>query len=53
MENKFDVCEHYRKDREVTDETKYLLIGLSILTISALLDWELFLWIYKNVSFGA
>ena len=46
MDNEFDVVEHYRKDREVKDENKYLLIGIAILTIAMILDWELFQWIY-------
>jgi hypothetical protein len=50
MDNEFDVIEHYKKDREIKDENKYLLIGIGILTIAAILDWELFLWIFSIVK---
>ena len=46
MENEFDIVEQYKKEREPNGEIKYLGIGIAILTVSIILDWELFQWIY-------
>lgn len=49
MDKEFDVSEEYKKDRDVKDENKYLWIGIGAMTIAALLDWELFQWIYTLI----
>ena len=50
MEKEFDVTEEYRKDRDVTDENKHLWIGIATMTVAAMLDWELFQWIFRVIT---
>ncbi len=50
MNNEFDVTAEYKKDRDVSDENKYMWIGIAAMTAAALLDWELFQWIYRIIT---
>ena len=50
MKNEFDVSVEYQKGRDVTNENKYLWIGIAIMTVAAFLDWELFEWFYRFLS---
>lgn len=50
MKKEIDIIEEYKKDRDVKDENKYLLIGITAMTLAAFLDWELFLWIYRIIT---
>ena len=50
MNNEFDPITFYEKDRDVTDGNKYLLIGVGMMALAAILDWGLFLWIYKLIT---
>ena len=52
MKKEFNVSEEYAKERDQQDANKIFLIGMAVMIVAAVLDWELFQWIYVYIRPG-
>ena len=46
MDNDIKITDEYEKDRYPRNENKILWRGVSIMAVFAILDWELFQWLF-------
>ncbi len=49
MKKEFNVSDEYAKERDQKDENRVFLIGMAAMVVAAVLDWELFQWIYTGI----
>lgn len=49
MNQQFDVGEAYEKDRYPINENGILWMGVGLLLVFAIMDWELFQWLFVKL----
>jgi hypothetical protein len=50
MDNEISITAEYEKDRYQKDENKIMWRGVALMTVFAILDWELFQWFYTMLQ---
>jgi hypothetical protein len=50
MNSESGIGKEYKKDQSVKGENKIMNKGIMILLIAAIVDWELFQWLYTSLQ---
>jgi hypothetical protein len=50
MNTEFNLADEYKNDKAVKNENKIMWKGVTLMLVAAILDWELFQWLFNSLA---